>query len=355
MADYEKRKVIIFGDGNIGNALKKEALKVGYSGVSINSRGVIHADGIQHGYVVEFGRRGNVGEMLAFLEHQPVRPKLAFLAIPSGGDGATELAIIKYFVIRGIPVVTAGKSAFANRYDDLVQDLPLIGRRATVGGATGILPFLKGWLDFGKPFVIDLVINGTMSSVMTDVWGGRSIESAIDEAIKLKYAEPPPEGNEPSPLAIMGGECEDVVKKLAIICNDVFSAYMGRTFVPGDLQLVPLTGEYLDQVTAQNARMKYIVRIATTYRPLIGLDPNNPGSITGLFQLGNGHRLVINGGFCNTPRGSPLDGWVPNDGPGNAGRIDQGGIPTLILGEGAGPRATVGAMLKDAFELCPPH
>src|SRR3989344_3053973 len=184
------KRVGIIGAGNIGGFAWPEAKSLGYEvDLVLNSRGVVHLDGIEHGYLCTFQERGNVPEMLDYISLYHSNLDLVFLALPSGGDGETETNFIEYFGLHNISMVTAGKSAFANCYERLMPYRRIIGNRATVGGATGILPFLKEELDFERPFIVDLVVNGTLSYVVSQIWEGYSLETAIGNAITEKYAE----------------------------------------------------------------------------------------------------------------------------------------------------------------------
>ena len=106
--------------------------------------------------------------------------------------------------------------------------------------------------------------------------------------------------------------------------------------------MVGLDMPYLRHVTAQNSRMKYVASMGTDDRPLVGLNDGAPGSLSA--KLGN---IFVRAGFCHIPQGSAMDRWVPDDGPGNAVNLDQGGFPLILSGEGAGPDATVGSMMAD--------
>ncbi|KKW19267.1 MAG: hypothetical protein UY63_C0017G0044 [Parcubacteria group bacterium GW2011_GWA2_51_10] len=241
----QKLKVIVIGAGNVGLEVARQSRGVGYDVVAqVSSRAFIPLAGA----AVTFDRRGDAAEIMMTvgpfcLKHGV---KLALLTIPSSGDGSTETRYILSLTGVGIAVVTSGKSAFASFYDVLRPHLDTIGRTATVGGGTRILPELKERLDPTVPFVVDLVVNGTLSKVMSDIWKGSSVEAAIWEAIHLKYAEPPADGEEMSPLDVFQGELSDIRKKLAIILNDVPSlhAMSGQTVRPEDIEMQPLSDEY---------------------------------------------------------------------------------------------------------------
>lgn len=335
-------KVVIFGAGGIGSEAKRQVQEAGMELVGMFSKRARFVDDV----IEPFDKPGDVEEVLYHLRRLcEVRSvDLGLLAIPSGGDGSTELRYIQTLRGYGADVVTAGKSAVANKFAELMPSLYNVGTTATVGGGTRILPFLKGWLDLTKPFSIGLVVNGTMSKISSDVWRGRGLDAASKEAVRLKYAEPDPDGK-PDPLKIFSGEIEDVQKKLTIIRNIVLREMIG-VGTPEDIKVVPLDMPYLRTATAQNSRMKYVASIGTEDLPIEGLDEGSPGSLSA--KLGD---VYVKAGFCHIPQGSAMDRWVPDDGPGNAVKLDQGGLPLVLSGEGAGPEATVGSMMKDAFSL----
>ena len=345
---FAPKQVVVIGAGSIGTEFSKQAKVAGWNvSAMVNSRGATGA------YPVTFRTRGDSEEIEKFVNHlsRYVRPDLAVFALPSGGDGSTELAYMMPFLKSGVSVVTAGKSAVAGQYDKLAPFLGKVGMTATVGGGTRILHFLKQWLDPSQPFDLGLVINGTMSYIMCRIWQGDSLEVALKGAIAMKFAEPPEEGEALSPLKVFRGEIEDVARKIAIILNELGYPETGRGCRQDDLKMVPLDEDHLRAVTRPDARMKYVVwmtrlRGGTSEESMVDFDPEAPGSVSGQFGP-----FSVGGGFCFIPERSALANWVPNDGAGNAMLVLQKGNKLVMSGPGAGPPPTAASMMFDAERL----
>lgn len=339
---------IIFGNGRIGKELMIQANERGYKVVGVVTRSHL-LDTASSGTEL-FGIRAHPENMLKtilpFCDQKQVA--LAFFAIPSGGNGAAECMLMRPFVMNGIPVITAGKSAMANRFGDLEAYEKLIGCDASVGGGTGFLPTLEQNIiyDEREPITIKGVFNGTMNYILSGRWGGRLVEAVLREAIVQGYAEPVPEGQKPNAHTIFLDEIEDVKKKVTITQVRALRRRMGRMIKLDEFKTVPLGEKDLDGYLAESARVKYVVEMSTEeFRPEI--DENAPGSIS-LHTSG----LNVVGGFCNVPADSALDRWLP-DGVGNAFKIIQGGNEILVSGEGAGPKVTARRMILNAHRLAP--
>jgi len=257
------------------------------------------------------------------------------------------------FLSRKIPMVLAGKAALSEHYYELQPHLGRMGVNATVGGATKILEEMERDLRFddGRHSVVELVINGTLSYIMTNVWAGRPLEATIREAVYLKFAEPGINNQIPDPFGVFKGEVEgDIPKKVRIILQHIYGKRIGRPIKATDLKVWDFTEDAMMRFTAGNARRKYVVRISTSRLPP-QLEVNSPGSIWGEIE----NKVFVSGGFCYIPKDSPLDRWVPNSGPGNAVNIVQGGRQRTLQADGAGDLATVGTLLSDSRRLCPPE
>jgi homoserine dehydrogenase len=348
------KHVLFVGAGAIGGEARRQFTKAGYQifGV-VNSRCFEGADGSK----VEFTKRGLVAEIVHHIEGacSVLKPDLAVFALPSGGKDAakTELAYLEPLWKREIKIVNAGKAALAEHYEVVAPHLGSMGILASVGGEVKILKELADTLQHGAASIVELVPNGTLSYIMSNVWSGRPLEVVIKEAVDLKFAEPGLNNGPPDLLSVFKGEAEgDVPKKLTIILNNnpVYAKLIGRVVRPADIKVVPFEKEeQILRLTAGNVRRKLIVRISTKPLPR-KVEAGQPGTIESDF----GGRLYVDGGFCSIPQGSPDDLWVPNCGPGNAVHITQGHSRTLS-GEGAGAQATVSTLLYDAIRLCPPR
>lgn len=348
------KKVIYLGTGAIGSEAQRQFASAGYLELgALNSRRFAAADGT----AVEFTNRGSLSEMVPLLEGICVggAVDLAVFALPSGGKNAAaiELELMRLFLKRNIPVVTAGKAALSEHYDHLSSYSTRLGIDASVGGEVRILKELKDnlRLDKGQDSVVELVLNGTLSYIMSSVWAGRPLETVIREAVRLGFTEPGINNQMPNPLDVFKAEVEgDVPKKIAIILNYVYGELIGRVVRPNEIKVYEFRGgQDLMRLTAGNARRKLVVRIST--QPLtVKVESGSAGSIAAEF----GGKVFVDGGFCTIPQGSPDDLWIPNAGPGNAVHIIQG-RSRVLRGEGAGALATVSTLLFNALKLCPPR
>jgi homoserine dehydrogenase len=348
-----KKKVAIFGAGIIGSEAIRQFAGEGYDVYAIfNSRQFW-----LRGKSAEFERRGDVDEMLDHLEvlcrNDP--PDLGLFALPSSGQDAAEneLKLVQPFLLCHTPVILAGKAALSKYPKVFEPHLPRMGINATVGGATRILEEMIRNIRFdrGHPSVVELVINGTLSYIMSNLWAGRPFETVVREAVLLKYAEPGVNGNMPDPLEIFRGEAEgDVPKKLLIILNIVYRQFIGRFVEPKEIRVAPIDQDGMLRVTETNVRKKFVVRIATKRMPA-QLTHSSPGFVTASIE----DKVFVCGGFVDVPMGSALDTWVPNCGPGNAVHGVQDGRVFFKKADGAGDLATVSTLVYDARRICPPN
>lgn len=347
------RKVVIFGAGVIGSEANRQFKKEGDEVIAlVSSRFLTRSDGTQ----VKFQKRGDTTEILS-----QVRSlcrggvDLAAFALPSAGPKAveTEMAYMRPFLESSTPMVLAGKAVLSSdHFYELEPHLHHMGINAMVGGATGMLDEMLRNLNFndGRDIEVEVVLNGTLSYIMTGVWDNRPLLALIREAVALKYAEPGIGNRMPEPLDVFKGEAEgDVPKKTLIILRRVFGKFIGRYVGARDLRTLEFTEDAMYRFTASNARRKFVVRFSTKKLPP-QVEVNSSGSIWA--EIDN--KVFVSGGFLHIPEGSALDKWVPHSGPGNAARIVQGGQQRIVSADGAGDLATVGTLIKDARRLCPP-
>jgi len=364
------KKVIVLGIGTIGEeAMRQFSRHPGYVVVAgASSKQLVRPDGST---IVSFDKRGDPDEILHRLgEVCPQGPDLVVSALPSAGNNAldTERRLTIPFLKRGKIVIIAGKALVSEEWDgELVPYHSQIGTNATVGGSVGILAELEEHLRFdnGQHSVVDLVLNGTLSYIQSNVWTDRPLETVIREAVHLKFTEPALDGKQPNPFDVFQGEAEgDVPKKVRIILQKVYGRYIGRRIRADDVRVIPLCDqdllshvdnseakrmEVIHRLTAGNARKKHVVRISTSPMP-----PITQANSGGYVSANINNRVFVSGGFCDIPVGSPFDTWVPNSGPGNAVHLSQGGRVRINKGDGAGDLATVSTLMRDALKLCPP-
>ncbi len=255
------KQVIFVGAGAIGGEARRQFTKAGYQTQAVvSSRYFEGADGSK----IEFTERGHVAEIVHHIEGACIvqKPDLAVFALPSGGQDAakTELAYLAPFWKRKVKIVNAGKAALAEHYDVVGPHLGYMGILATVGGELKILEELANNLRPDTDSVVELVLNGTLSYIMSNLWAGRPLEAVIREAVHLKFAEPGLNDQMPDPLSVFKGESEgDVPKKLTIILNNnpVYSKLIGRVVRPSEIKVIPFEKNedmerlsYLDQAPA---------------------------------------------------------------------------------------------------------
>lgn len=346
------RKVAIFGAGVIGSEAGRQFKKEGDEVIAlVSSRFLTRSDGTQ----VPFKKRGDTAEILSHVRSLcRGGVDLAVFALPSAGPKAveTEMALMQPFLESRTPMVLAGKAALSSEhFYALEPHLPHMGINAMVGGATGMLDEMLLNLNFsdGRDIEVEVVLNGTLSYIMTGAWKNRPLQALIREAVTLKYAEPGIGNRMPDPLDVFKGEVEgDVPKKALIVLRRVFGKFIGRHVGARDLRTFEFTEDAMYCFTASNARRKFVVRFSTKKLPP-QIEINSPGSIWAEID----GKVFVSGGFLHIPKGSALDEWVPDSGPGNAARIVQGGQQRIVSADGAGDLATVGTLIRDTRRLCP--
>lgn len=337
-------KCVIIGFGRIGKEVLEQARKAGYKDVawftSTGVSGQFHYGSSQY----DKGTPKQIAEGIRRVcDQHDVR--LAFVAIPSSGDGTMELAIMQALISCNVRIVVAGKAALSQRFRDLEPHIDMIGSDAAVGGGTGILPSIEQnilLLD-PSPIMLKGVFNGTMNYVLSGRWRHRPMDALLWEAQKLGYAEPT-FGTHNAAFGLFSDEIADVRKKTVIVINRTLRKRIGAILVPDDIPYVPLTEAALESYTCEGARCKYVVQISTESSRFPG-DESAPGSLK-LDMDG----LHVHAGFCHVPADSAIDKWLP-DGVGNAVEISQGGNHVLVSGEGAGPVATARRMVLNAHRL----
>ncbi len=148
-------------------------------------------------------------------------------------DGEPTNQCIRSAMQNHMHYVTASKGAMALHMVELLELSRKHGTRlkfgATVGGGTPFLDFGRDCLYPQKITSLRGVLNGTTNFVLTGMEKGKSIQSVLDEAGKLGYAEADPSND------IRGF---DTAAKLVILANWV----MGREINLSDVGITGIGG-----------------------------------------------------------------------------------------------------------------
>lgn len=337
--------VIVFGNGTIGKRIVQVLPVYGHRPVLVVRRDGVHTVAGQRVFAFAGTGHEQVHTVLGSLcesygiEH-------GMLAIPSGGDGSIEAGYITTLVDCGVSVVTAGKSALANQYDAIAHARDRIGCDAALGGGTMIPSVIKRFLDIrtGRPFVITMIINGTLNYAQSRVDDGATSEQIADEALRLGFAEPMPSGDVPTSFELYASEMGDIQRKLAVACNVCLPGLAGRSVTQHDFPVSSMSESFVGRLMAGNASYRYMVRICT-HASQIGYFAECLDEARVFVQVGD---LFVVGGFVRVD--GALRRFIPPH-AGNAVRIEQGGDYDEKRGQGAGPVPTVGAMMANLSEF----
>ncbi|HEX5774671.1 MAG TPA: hypothetical protein VFY28_01775 [Candidatus Paceibacterota bacterium] len=184
-----RRKIVLIGYGNVGTEVEKVLLENGHQ-----VDGIVRSSGAQ--------------EPDLFDEHT-----IAFISVPSRGNGDEMLHYYTNALERGARIVTCEKAVLANHWQ-LVTDHPgRIKYSATVGGNSGMLPAIS---DFeGNIEEIWAVVNGTLNYLSSALAQGQNEETIYAEVTSRGYAEP----GAHSIQEVIRNELQDVAYKAAILAN----------------------------------------------------------------------------------------------------------------------------------------
>ena len=328
--------VMVVGRGTMGKPLHARLVQEGFSVTSVGRRDVLVGDthhdisAITDGYIA--------GRLSRFIQGVQV----AFLAIPSDGDGNTELAYMEYFRAKGIYVITFAKSALAYHYDKLRPHLDMVGRSATVGGGTQILPWLTNLCLPGKDFTMFAYLNASTNYFMDSVSGGASREEAFRSAQAAGLAEP----GATDYVAFLNGEIgHDMPMKCCIAMNDTILGTQGMTLKPTDFSYKKLEVSDVEQITSPMSNSRYLLTFSKGKRSTPALSSGQPGELQA--KIGN---FTISGGFIDVSRNTHVTQWMQGGKTNGVqirfeGDFESDGM-VEIAGEGAG-FATVGAAMND--------
>lgn len=288
-------------------------------------------------------------------------PDLLFVTMPSTDDGEAAYQLISRFLEEGKTVVTAEKGALANNFLDLrarSNNFRRLGIDATVGGGTHMLRAAEMYCrDHDNISEIHLVPNGTLNALFSTIappdLAGMSLGQAVDQAVRLGFADPPEDGQPPpTPYDVIKSEAErDVPKKIAIFFN-----YLGFSEVPINWRdlVGELSPDVIDQAIEDASNRRFIVSIYP--QEFQGQPKKGPeGDIIGRLVVPHESWIIVSGfrRIKSNPFFFPLgtltgarNGAVVAVGPNESDGDYWPGI-----GHGAGPPQTVNAMIDDYVGL----
>lgn len=279
-------------------------------------------------------------------------PDVTFIAIPSTDDGKDAYSYICEILDRGGKVVTAEKGSLANNFDELKDksdNFKRLGINATVGGGTRMLGVAREFFDDTENVTqLHLALNGTLSTIMSSVGptagAGVSLGQAVNQAIRLGYAEPGAE----SPYDVIKQEAEgDLPKKTAILYNYLG---IGKTAISWEDLSFELTNQDIVKTLEEARVRRFIVSLYPTKDAPEGIHYDPEEDIIGGFDVVRDSWRIV-GGFRNINR-NPLFSQFSNiTGAGNGfviglGPNESDGVYNFS-GPGAGLAPTVNTMIDD--------
>ncbi len=330
-----KISVFVAGYGQIGRplvqAIQKEGWEVGYIATSSDVYTIDAADRIW-----PIRARDKTDHDFDHLDLRSIN--VAFIATPPSEGGWSADIIARQFIRRHIPVVTCDKSLIVN-YPHYLSHM---GCSATVGGGSGILPFLRRHARGRTDIEAHFNVNGSLNFIMDS---DRPVNKSIRDAGRLGYMEP---GAQVSPTDARRREIQDVLNKTEIVFYDSFATKLEdckSALAPYGMRVRKLEIRDLNWLSERRKKCRYIV----SFRRDSQFDEEpGPGSFS--FETSNG--WLVSGGF-KLLDDRPLFAALAVSGPDNAAIIKKAGLDrgSFISGPGAGPIATVDAMIRDAKDL----
>lgn len=291
-------KAVVVGNGTIGRALSVELCRLNHS---------THTVGRQ--------------DQNQFSEHLSTAD-IAFLCVPSNGDGGSAYYYLSQALTHKKPIVTCEKAALAWHYKRLLPHINHLGLNASVGGGSYILDSLK--TDVPIISIVG-VLNATLNFLCTSPG---KLEERINSAIQKHLCEKP----DSSPIFTINREICDVLLKLCILFNH---ARLG-TCTPAMLTLVCYDAKSIIRAMETN-NYRFVVCIS-----------KKPGNIEHLCISGQINDWHLEAGF--TPKATyPQINTMLAENCLATYYSNESMIMTRGLGAGTSP--TVGAMLRDAHKL----
>ncbi len=275
-----------------------------------------------------------------WLAHE--KPQAVFITISTRDTGEGALEYFIPCIQADIPVFTCEKGALAYHADKLRPHLASIGFSASVGGGTMMLEYLKNRHVGTRPVSIDMVVNGTLNYIFFEMGSNPQwFSSACHEMVRRCCTEPGAQ----TPVDIVNSELRDIQKKICVVSNTILSK--GQIITPQELDLVQITAHDITQLHSREQRYRFIVSFANY--------PQNEhhryfGTPMQFYDVDGWHMIA---GFREVTASERL--WLPGK-VDNAIQISEGhhgcdGVYTLT-GPGAGPAATVSALIADFKRLC---
>ena len=256
------------GFGNVGRSLAKLLLEekpiedVEIAGVS-NSKGSVIIEGpVDRAMLLKILNSNGRLE-----DHSGFRPGIgaveaskisdsdvAFITIPPSYETGEPNRSIYYGLIDSdISIITADKTLLAIEYNKIMSKIAekclYLGYRATVAAGTPVLDVAKG-LRGRAIRRVEAVLNASTNYILGLVERGYSFQEAIEEAIRVKLAEPDPR------IDIEGF---DPAGKLVILANT-----LGYEATINNVKRIPLTAFSEDRIREalrEGRRVKYVASI----------------------------------------------------------------------------------------------
>lgn len=288
-------------------------------------------------------------------------PDVLFVTMPSTDDGKAAYQLISRFLEEGKTVITAEKGALANNFSALKEQsngFRRLGIDATVGGGTHMLRAAEMYCrDHDNVSEIHLALNGTLNALFSSIappdLAGMSLGQAVNQAVRLGFADPPEDGKPPpTPYDVIRGEAErDVPKKVAIFFN-----YLGFSEVPVNWHdlIRNLAEEEIDEAIEDASNRRFIVSIYP--QEFQGKPKKGPeGEIIGRLVVSHESWIIASGfrRIKSNPLFFPLGTLMgaKNGGVVALGPDESDGDFWPGIGPGAGPSQTVNAMIDDYVGL----
>lgn len=210
------KRAILFGYGNIGKVLGSKL-----SEENISLQYIVTSKGIFNSELV---KQGDLSDWKNFANEIDV----AFITIPTTGEGEIAFEYEKFFLEKNIPVVTCEKASVAYNFEYLKKFKNFFKYNASVGGGTRMLQKI---LEYKKENIKEIkgVMNGTLNFIGDSLKKGKERDQIVKEILEKGFAEPGATNFE----EIIKGEVNDVKLKTTIIAN--MSGLFSKVMKPEDL------------------------------------------------------------------------------------------------------------------------
>lgn len=282
-------------------------------------------------------------------------PEVGVLFVATSGMQGKENPVyqnVTHNLNSGRIVVTAEKGTVAEHYQELKNrsnGFSRFGMNATVGGGTRLMGVFGEYnIDVPNINQAHFALNGTLAYILGQVSSGVSAGEAVDEAIKLGFAEPGADTLE----EVMAGEATgDIPKKLAIVLNTLFLPEY--EYVSAIDFAFSLTDKDVRRAFKEALTRRFIVSIYNQDQQGFDAEEHAENVIGGFSKI-VGQWFVV-AGFADVTKNPNTSlfasqhgakaGFVVGLGPNNQDGSYQ------LFGPGAGPKPTANTMLDDAARL----